>query len=533
MPIVKKTNDFLEGHRFFTYFLVFILALIYFGYLQFSFKLTDPDSYYHIKISELMAENGVIKDFPYLPLTVLKDHFIDHHFLYHVYLMPFVKLFPPIVGAKIGHTLLVALAILAFFWLLRKLKVKGAFWYIPILFLGAPFVFRLSLIKAQPLSLIILCLGLGFLISKNYRRLFLVAFIYVWSYGGWILLPLFSLLYAFIPLFRLVIDYLSKKLSAKSLIANFWLDFKDSGWQPLLVVFGGSILGLIINPYFPQNIDFYRFQIFEIGLKNYQYVIPVGNEWYPYLPLTFFKNSILAFLMLIPAGVLLIKYRLFEEKKINFLLFIVLFFLFLTMKSRRNIEYFIPLAVIFSAVVYSTASKLAEFKADCEIIIKKWHPQLNTRIGWLLIATLAVCAFFVYTAVPYKVKQNLTGGNLDANYYLAASNYLKSHTQAGELIFHDNFGDFPPLFYHNDQLHYLTGLDPTFFYLANKKLFEEYRDLVSGKTKEGIDLIMKNGFGVRFVLVSKENVKFNSALEQADGLSQVYSDGQATIYQVL
>src|SRR3989337_4312435 len=48
------------------------------------------------------------------------------------------------------------------------------------------------------------------------------------------------------------------------------------------IVFLGLLAGLIINPYFPDNIAFTWQQAVKIGLINYQNIIGVGGEWYPY-----------------------------------------------------------------------------------------------------------------------------------------------------------------------------------------------------------------------------------------------------------
>src|SRR3989338_11391151 len=81
--------------------IIFASALSLFSYLQFDQTFADPDSFYHAKMARLLAERGVITEFPWLSATNLKSSFIDHHFLYHLALAPFVKLWPPLIGLKI------------------------------------------------------------------------------------------------------------------------------------------------------------------------------------------------------------------------------------------------------------------------------------------------------------------------------------------------------------------------------------------------------------------------------------------------
>ena len=86
---------------------------------------TDPDSFYHLKMPLLMIQHGIIVNFPWLPLTIFKDHYVDQHFLYHVILVPFVFTWGPILGGKIAQALLASLVIVVFYWLLREQKIPG------------------------------------------------------------------------------------------------------------------------------------------------------------------------------------------------------------------------------------------------------------------------------------------------------------------------------------------------------------------------------------------------------------------------
>ena len=59
--------------------------------IQFSTpNLPDNDGFYHIKFAWLMRTEGLKPEFPYLPVSILNaNDFYDHHFLYHVALIPF------------------------------------------------------------------------------------------------------------------------------------------------------------------------------------------------------------------------------------------------------------------------------------------------------------------------------------------------------------------------------------------------------------------------------------------------------------
>src|SRR3990167_7242483 len=109
-------------------------------------------------------------------------------------------------------------------------------------------------------------------------------------------------------------------------------------------VLSGTLLGMIIHPYFPQNLKFYQSQLIDIGVVNYQKVIGVGGEWYPYgfvelIPDTF----MVVILAIITLTVMFIFYQKQSALSLTSLAYFV-FFLLLTLKSRRYVEYYVPFA---------------------------------------------------------------------------------------------------------------------------------------------------------------------------------------------
>ena len=61
---------------------VFMAAFLFFSFLQNTDSLADPDSYYHAKVARLMIERGlVLETFPSMSCTILKDNYVDYHWL--------------------------------------------------------------------------------------------------------------------------------------------------------------------------------------------------------------------------------------------------------------------------------------------------------------------------------------------------------------------------------------------------------------------------------------------------------------------
>ncbi|MBI3626721.1 hypothetical protein HY224_01600, partial [Candidatus Uhrbacteria bacterium] len=92
---------FWRAHPVLPYALTFLLAFGLFSYLQATSGVADPDAFYHIKMAQMMAHQGLLTEFPALPYTTFSQNFTDHHLLYHFLLIPFVSL-SPILGAKLA-----------------------------------------------------------------------------------------------------------------------------------------------------------------------------------------------------------------------------------------------------------------------------------------------------------------------------------------------------------------------------------------------------------------------------------------------
>src|SRR5688500_18714804 len=72
---------------------VCIIALIQFG-IEGTFS--DPDGFYHAKVSQLMEQGELESQFPWLQFTTWRAEYADQHYLYHWLLIPFnsIELLP-------------------------------------------------------------------------------------------------------------------------------------------------------------------------------------------------------------------------------------------------------------------------------------------------------------------------------------------------------------------------------------------------------------------------------------------------------
>jgi hypothetical protein len=464
-------------------------------------QFPDPDSFYHAKMALMLRDDGFIKTFPWLQWTDLKNVFVNPHLLYHLFLIPFVTIFPPPIGMKISAVIFGLAAFLAIYLFVKSLNTPHP-WLFPLAAAMSPgFLYRMALPRAPALSVAVLLAATWAIIKEKNKTLFLLTTIFVWLYHGWpvIFLSLGAWLIA-TALTETINHRWKEKLKISARI--FWQ--KKKTW---LSIFGGVIAGLIINPYFPQNLKFSVLDIFKIGIINYQSVISVGQEWYP-LPLSDLIFD--GFPALLLCGLCLFFFipGLLKEKKIPdakkmteifAFLFLAGGYTVLCFKARRFKEYSIPFVILEAAVLFPFVWNywLKEWQAKIKIIFEQTRRRKIVFRGLLTVIILGMVAGAIKTVVIkdddyYQAKQ-----------YQIATDWIKENVPTGETIFH-NVWDFSLiLFYLDDTHNYLVGLDPSFMYDYDPAGYELWRKLGNGEDQDVSKI--KNFFGARVVVIDKRS----------------------------
>ena len=163
-----------------------VAIAVVFWQLQFSTDSIccgDFDGYYHIKWTRTLWESikagSFPPPFPWLPLTTLSPReYVDHHLLFHIMQIPFAAFRDPRLGAKIGSIVFASLAVLSCYWLLLRYRVRYALvWLLALLACSAPFLFRLNMAKAPPLSILYLVIAIHLFFQRKYWPLLPLALI--------------------------------------------------------------------------------------------------------------------------------------------------------------------------------------------------------------------------------------------------------------------------------------------------------------------------------------------------------------------
>ncbi|MFH1588282.1 MAG: hypothetical protein ABIA76_03030 [Candidatus Diapherotrites archaeon] len=441
-------------NRFFGIFAVLAFVLLIYGFFSFySPELYGNDSFYHIKLAKIMLDDGLVpKEFPWMQFTPLNRNFVDKHFLFHLYLIPFTLFEDLAFGLKLANLILLSLVFLFFYFLLKENKINHAELWVIVFALGSEsFIYRLLLGRAITLGVLLFLIGFYLMQKKNYLGIAAVSFIFVWSYAAFPAIALLALSYSF----------------------GIYLTKKELNGKIFAFCLLGIILGMVINPFFPDNIilgissDLRAATLREPGMS-------IG-EWNSFSSWSFLISSLpIIFLLL-----LLFYFIAFKKSELTAksreLFLPLLLFLLMAVKSIRVIDFFVPVAVLFSAFSFNELTK--------EIKPKK-------------IAALALITALFIGMTAFSTINSL---DPERSSFRECSEWLEKNTPEKSVVFLWQYDDFPMLFYHNTHNYYTEGLDSYYLKDFNAELFEVKKQIVQENRLE----LIKPNFNSNYVFIEK------------------------------
>jgi hypothetical protein len=515
-----------------------------FWYLQFStgsLCCGDYDAYYHFRWSRMLWESALAGHFPpsfdALPLTTLnpKDY-VDHHFLFHVLQIPFTFFSDFQTGAKIGTWLFACLAVFSCYWLLVRNRMSYPLvWLVAIVGSSAPFLYRMNMGKAMSLSIVLFVVGIHLLFERRYRWLLPLAFAFALAYDMFVLLVALAGLWTFVIL---------------------WSEHRLE-WRPLAFVIAGSLLGFVINPYFPHNFQL-LYEHLVIKVTPGDFTTTVGSEWYPYSTWEFLGNCGVALAAMV-VGYVLFKDPSTEGRQRAFLLMLFATLLMLAnMRWRRFAEYFPPFAVLFAAFAaeplirrarerYTSRAPAAESPEAAGESSAHDPARVENARAWEMIF---VATAFVLLTAPMVWYARITAqdiaGMAGPDLYKGGMEWLSKNAEPGELIVNTDWDDFPKLFYYNPRLSWVSGLDPTYLLDKDRKLAELHGRItigqeVSKEESENLGPLIRDNFCVgegderrcaRYVFTDHEHENFFNQALDSGWFDEVYVDGDCSILRV-
>jgi len=489
----------------------------------------DFDGYYHVQWSrELwasMKSKAFPPAFPWLPLTTLnpKDY-VDHHLLFHIFQIPFVAFSDPRLGAKIASAVFGSLAVLSCYWLLLRHRVRyPLLWLVALLACSAPFLFRMNMAKAPPLAIVYMIIAIHLFFQRKYLRnywpLLPLALIFTWTYDLFVLLVMATVFWVIT-------------------IAITELRFE---WRPLVFVLVGCAAGMVLNPYFPHNLQL-LVEHMKIKLTMSDFDTKVGSEWYPYDSWEFLGNSAVACIAMLVGY---ISFEPSERKRAHYPIFFLLFstaLMIMTARWKRIAEYWPPFAVLFAAFTLQpwlqglrpyprrlppdVLEELQPFFDREEKEQRAFHEMLRNIAVATVTLVLGVFLYFNLTATEKEIAQSEPH-----DYYLAGAQWLRNNVPPGQIIFNTDWDDFPRLFYYAPSHHYVSGLDPNYLYDKDQDLSRLYDRITLGQEEDPGPLI-RDRFGARYVFSDNQHHDFFEHAQSSGWFDIVYEDKDCTIMYI-
>ena len=441
-----------------------IILILLSGLLALSpHHLLDPDLYYHLAISKLTAQSGLIRSLPQVQDLNWGTYFPDKEFLFHQFTALGYRM-----GGDTGVLIfcrILCLCILALLvYLLMRSKVplyKIAPLFILCLGLNQYLLIRLVFVRPHlPAIFCFFLLILG--LNRRCRWTTLSAcFFYALSYHAFYM-PLMLL-----GIYGAVEFYVHKQ--RRNLLFLSW------GIMGLGV-------GILVNPYFPSNLSM-SFYVLSIALRTIQIpFLNFGTEVLPLSPMSYFSNSFFFLMMLGIMGYNLYlanrKKKLKQETTLLFIYCCSVILWILVAMSPRAMEYAIPMT--FIALGFTSVSLYIKEKQFWAAII---------------IAAIAYLPFFNYQFSPLS-EQKLVRDQITPAITALGSDSL------GKKVFNCVWGDSPFLLYQRPDLKFVDILDPTLLYQKSPQLYL-VRALVARGMHGDPYAVLRDVFGADYVLCDR------------------------------
>jgi len=539
MSVFKPFFRFFSGRPWHQGGAIFVAVAALYGWLQAQPSFRDPDSFYHAGLAVLTGRLGPIRDFPWLPFTTLSQAFADQHFFYHLLLVPFVWLFGPLPGLRLATVLLGAAAVTAFFLVTRLFRLRHGWAFTLLLATSADLMFRLNLGKASALAITLLLLG--FVCALHGRRwlLLLIAWLYVWTHGSWPLLPFVALVVAAVQSSVIFFGLPTDVRSSSRLLTALRSPESGRAWSAAGLACLGAIGGLVANPFFPANLEFYWRQTVQVALVGLTDAVEVGIEWYPYALSDLIRQNgvvfvLLAVLVALAVGVSIVGRRAWRSEAGDYGRNLVpllatgavsLALLMMTLKSRRHVEFLVPFALLLEAIWFDRLTR----RVDLRQLVSFFFVG-RKRLGRIMVGYVVLTLLFLPIRDVFLVSRSLRTNAYDWSRFTEVGDWMRLHVPPGSVVFNGDWADFPVLFYRFPEGRYIIGLDAGFLYLRDPARYDDWRLISSGQAGQDVGERIEKVFGSHYVLVRRDQVSLLRSVESDPTLLPVYEDDEVLVF---
>ncbi len=458
--------------------------------------ILSVDVFYHYVVAEKILEDGLWADISWLPFTVLGEAGTDHHWLFHLLIVPFAVLDDRVLGLKLSVVVIALLALAAVHLLFRRLAIPHA-WLFAALAMSASLDLpgRFLMLRAQTLALVLFLLV--FLLSRDrrYGWLALVSLLFMLSYHG----ALFVV--AIAGLFVLVELYYDRTLDAKLGIA----------------VGSGLLLGTLVSPWFPDNVEYLLFHVFFKG-GNADTGL-VGTEWYPPSLLELWLLSWPVFLLLGGAVALYLVQRsrgfaVVPGRDTQVALLLSGLYLVMYLGAVRFQEYHTPFTLLAAGLLCRDA-------------------RLPARSHWL--APLLVLVLVMGVWMNLALWQSRLRAQIQAS--TAFTSEIQRNVPVGSLLINSEWSSFQQLVWWLPEYRYANGLDGNYLLYGSPGKFGLWRQLSDGRGPQAADYFqrLRQAFASPWLLFRTRDPGAAPALAAARAADDVYlvlEDGGLALFYI-
>jgi hypothetical protein len=453
--MLNRTNRFV--------YCTLVLIILVIGAVQFSQPfIIGADGFLHGQMADMIARHGFLRALPQAHFSWFVSRFSDKDFLYHLYLIPFIRLFAVMFGTKIAA--FIATASLGGIIVYMLTIYSRPLLLIPI---GLSFLasaqFLRDTAEARPFifAMILTVLGIHAVISNKPKFAFIVSLIYgMMHLSAWVLV-VYTIVW---EVYR-------------------WVAGEKGDRKILFAVIGGYLVSFFVHPNFPNNI-FINF-LNGVLVPWYAFrggVLELGAEFFPLNTQdVLYRFPVLVAGLAATLGSIFLVPTHLRKATIGWGLATLLFGFFAII-SVRNMTHLYPVFIIW----------LGALLAD----VSKGFSSLDTktvdRVKSLIIPSMII--FFLYAGFQTysMLSQMLLSDKIYAVHFINMASIIRQSVPPGSRIFHTNWSDSQYFIGLAPEYEYFVTLDPVYMYTYDSTLYQLYRDVSFGRNPDPYKALTKN-----------------------------------------
>ncbi|HEX3063346.1 MAG TPA: hypothetical protein VHP55_11745 [Usitatibacter sp.] len=442
----------------------------------------EGDTLFHYRMAQLILERGPWVSIDSLPYTVLGTHGTDQNWFFHLITAPLTLLGESAGAIHLATAIVAGAMVAAFLVILRRNRVP----YAPLVCLlmvsaGSLVPYRYLVLRGQDFAVPMMMAILFGMLSRRSLWCGIGAFLFMQGYHAAVILGLFCAVVAAVQ----------------------WREDGRPDWRTLLAVFYGVILGLVLSPWFPDNVRYLLFHtVFKVAqAEDVSYGL-LGSEWslppWDQVLVESWPAHLLFFGALLAGFALAARGRMrFSRESIAFYVVTLVFLGMYKGSGWRFAEYYIPFAVLSAALVWRDASAaLPRAKAVRDV------PAL---------AAVVLAAWTVYQGVYYLT--GLRPISIPVTAFRPEMQYVMAHDRA-PIVFDSRWWDYVVLFFQAPDARYVAGLDGHFLKFGDPARFKLWYSILRGENLDDPALAstMHDRFAARWAVISVADRRLAEAL---------------------